>query len=152
MIYIRYMVLLTCFTIIFFGCTPKGTYFVRADDKMDYLLETENGVITGDVNNTRIIDEINRIANEDVKAPEDYGFIILTPTENINGIQYIQMAKNIGSNEYTVEIRIGDNENFNHYQYLSNSKEDVTSIFLDFTNSKKLPDLKRWEDISDQYR
>ena len=119
---------------------------------MDYLLETENGEIIGDVNDTRIIDEINRIANEDLKPSEDYGFIILTPKENINSIQYIQMAKNKGSNEYTVEARVGDNKLFKHYQYSSNSKEEVISIFLNFTNNKELPNLEEWEDVSDQFK
>ena len=119
---------------------------------MNYLLETENGNIFDDVDNTRIIDEINRIANEDVKPSEDYGFIILTPKENINSVQYIQMAKNVGSNEYTVEIRIDENKKIKHYQHFSNSKEEVISIFLDFTNNKKLPNLKEWEEVSGQYR
>ena len=62
------------------------------------------------------------------------------------------MAKNVGSNEYTIEIRVGDNRNYKHYQYTSTSKEEVTSIFLDFANNKKLPDLEKWADVSGQYR
>ena len=135
-----------CLAINFIECTP------RTEDKMDYTLETENGVITGIVNNSRISEEINRIANDDVKYPEDYGFLILVPKEKINNIRYIQMAKNVGSDEYTIEIRIDDNKSFKHYQYFSNSKEEVMSIFLDFAENKKLPDLKEWEDVSGQYR
>ena len=150
MLCIKYIALLTCFATIFLSCTPKN--LTGMENKMDYLLETENGEIVGEVDNTRIIDEINRIAHEDVKPSEDYGFIILTPKENVDNIQYIQMAKNVGSNEFTVEARIGGNKNFKHYQYLSNSKEEVISIFLYFINNKKLSDLHEWEDISGQYR
>ena len=118
---------------------------------MYYLLETENGKIMGEVDSARIIDEINRIANEEVKPSEDYGFLILTPNESINNVQYIQMAKNVGSNEYTIEIRIGDDKNFNHYQYFSYNKEEVMAIFLDFANNNKLPDFQEWDDVSDQF-
>jgi len=134
------------------GCTPKSKELAGMDDKMEYSLETENGEIIDSVNNARILDEINRIDKDDVKPSEDYGFIILTPKERINNIQYIQMAKNVGSNEYTVEVRISDNKNFKHYQHFFTSKDEVISIFLELTNNKKLPNLQEWEDVSSQYR
>ena len=152
MAYKKYLVLIIFLAGTFFGCIPKGTNSQKMEGKMDYFIETENGEIIGDIDNTRIIDEINRIASEHIKPSEDYGFLILTPKVNINSLQYIQMAKNVGSNEYTVEIRIGDNEKFKHYQYFSNNKEEVISIFLNFTNDKKLPNLQKWADVSDQYR
>jgi hypothetical protein len=124
---------------------------MKMEKKMEYILETENGRIIEHADITNIAEEINRIANEIIKPSEDYGFIILTPKEAVNGIKYIQMAKNIGSDEYTIETRIGDNNHFKHYQYISNNKEKVVSIFYNFINNYKIPNLQEWEDVSNFY-
>jgi len=80
----------------------------------------------------------------------NWDFLILEPQENINEIQYLQTAFDSNNGEFYIELRIGNNEKWKHYQYITNSKEIIISIFSDFFNLIKIPDFLKWSDITDE--
>lgn len=82
-------------------------------------------------------------------------FVVLKPSEPIQGSIYMQTALPIEGYDdglgFLVEIRIEATRTFTHYQYRTKDSDFVCHLFRDYYIHQILPDLTRWEDITDDF-
>lgn len=73
------------------------------------------------------------------KVEVDY--IVLMPKTPIKGTDFLQYATN-------VELHFISDGNGKLYSYTPNNVEEVITIFLDYYDANKLPNIDNWEDIT----
>lgn len=79
-------------------------------------------------------------------------FIVLEPSAPIEGSLYMQaILEQEDWNNYTVELRIGNEESFKHYSLETSDRSEVIQMFVDYWSQQKLPDWTGWKDITDQF-
>lgn len=84
-----------------------------------------------------LIDSINQL------AVHDLDFLVLTPKEPIKKSLFIQAIS-----DFIVEIRlVTPNNGFTHYSYMTDNKEEVTTLFLNYFTRKEIPLLDHWKII-----
>lgn len=105
-----------------------------------------NGDIISDFDLGKIEDSI--VLLED----QPKGFVILSTIEPIQGSTFIQTAYPEGKyddgNGYIIEINKEENGKWKFYRYRTINVMEVIRMFNDFYTSKKLPNIKNWEDIT----
>lgn len=81
---------------------------------------------------------------------DDVGsFIVLEPQTPLEGSIYLQAA--LTDNDYMVETRLVFGEEFSHYRYTTSDVEEVTGFFIAYYRDNKIPDLKRWDNVTGEF-
>ncbi|WP_246608314.1 hypothetical protein [Paenibacillus agaridevorans] len=80
-------------------------------------------------------------------------FIVLDPSEPVEGSSYLQAATAEGDgNGFVVELRlVNDDGTFKHYGYSTVDSNEVIRMFLQYWGEQKLPDWSNWTDMTDQF-
>lgn len=92
----------------------------------------------------------NQLAYREEPYGLDYSFLILTFHPANHEIQYIQMSCDANHQEYVIEIRCNaGKDKFSHYRLNTDDAKDAYRSFQDAFYGK-LPDLKRWEDVTEE--
>ncbi|MCD1124867.1 hypothetical protein LPW36_02280 [Jinshanibacter sp. LJY008] len=81
---------------------------------------------------------------------DDVGsFIVLEPQTPLESSIYLQAALN--DNSYMIETRLVFGEEFSHYRYTTSDVNEVTNFFVAYYRDNKIPDLKRWDNVTDEF-
>ncbi|MBK5145135.1 hypothetical protein I2494_15705 [Budviciaceae bacterium BWR-B9] len=81
---------------------------------------------------------------------DDVGsFIVLEPKTPLEGSIYLQAA--LTDDNYMVETRLVFGEEFSHYRYTTSDVDEVTDFFVAYYQDNKIPDLKRWDDVTEEF-
>lgn len=94
-----------------------------------------------------LIDAINKLPGE------DGDFIILEPKEPIENNVYLQAMYDEDAHNYLVETRFifSNEDDFKHFQYITQSLDEVRTMFLDYFNECKLPPVHKWLNDTDSF-
>lgn len=94
------------------------------------------------ITNQTIIDLIQNLSKNELD------FIILEPKTPIKNSLYIQIIYG-----FSVELRLVlPNDEIRHYSYETENMNEVITIFLNYFEKEEIPNLDKWEDISDSFR
>ncbi|MEW4368972.1 hypothetical protein [Paenibacillus kandeliae] len=92
---------------------------------------------------------VDLITNLDV---QDY--IVLEPSEPIEGSIYMQMAALEQDGQMVAEIRFINNQmknGFQHYSYTTSDRTIMIRYILDYWGHQRLPNLEAWQDVTDEF-
>ncbi|MCH4160861.1 MAG: hypothetical protein LKF41_06370 [Bifidobacterium sp.] len=104
-----------------------------------FVLQTDEGAYADDEITSALFQNLlDRLYRNDID------FMVLQPNQPIQESSYLQV---LGA--FAVEIRmlVADGS-FIQYSYISDNKDEVLSIFLDYWERGELPDLNHWKDIT----
>jgi hypothetical protein len=80
---------------------------------------------------------------------ELHDFVVLQPSELVEGSMYLQAASLEEPGKMVVETRLQEGESgFKHYSYTTADKTKVIQWFLDYWGKQELPKLEDWQDIT----
>jgi len=85
-------------------------------------------------------------------TPDDWDFMILTPSRPIKGSNFIQVGAPSERRDLnlSIEINIANPKKIEMYRYYTKSREEVLRILADYFEKQEIPDYKNWEDVSDE--
>jgi hypothetical protein len=115
---------------------------------MNFILK--NGM-TGKNNYKPSLRDINKAI--DSLDPEALNpFVILEPSEEINGSKFIQVLcyydSDIKTGSYRIEIQISDGDSFKQYKYFTPVKSEIKKYFEDYFINALSPDITHWTDFT----
>lgn len=76
-------------------------------------------------------------------------YVVLEPSELVEGSMYLQAAALEEPGQVVAEIRLQEGEHgFRHYSYMTADTNVVLQWFLDYWGKQQLPQLESWQDIT----
>ncbi|MBU5353796.1 hypothetical protein ACN9MH_07285 [Paenibacillus silvae] len=107
-----------------------------------YTLESNGTTYENDSINASLLVEL--ITNLEL---QDY--VVLEPSELVEGSMYMQAAALKEPGQMVAEIRLQEGEHdFRHYSYTTADPTAITRWFLDYWGKQQLPQLASWKDIT----
>ncbi|WP_434752387.1 hypothetical protein [Paenibacillus amylolyticus] len=80
---------------------------------------------------------------------ELHDFVVLQPSDLVEGSMYLQAASLEEPGQMVVETRLQEGEDgFRHYSYTTADTTKVIQWFLDYWGKQELPKLEEWQDIT----
>ncbi|WP_342554772.1 hypothetical protein [Paenibacillus sp. FSL R7-0652] len=80
-------------------------------------------------------------------------YVVLEPSELVEGSMYMQAAALDEPGQMVAEIRLQEGESgFRHYSYKTADTTRVIQWFLDYWGKQLLPQLEDWQDITHEMR
>ena len=87
-------------------------------------------------------------------STEYWDFMTLSPNVPIKGSGFIQVGSPDAKTDYkmTVEIGFPKQKGVELYRYYTDNKEEVLRIFKDYYIEQKIPNYKKWENVSKELK
>lgn len=85
---------------------------------------------------------------------ESQDYIVLEPSEPIEGSIYMQMAALEQDGQMVAEIRLINNQmgnGFQHYSYTTSDRTILIRYILDYWGQQRLLNLDAWQDITIEF-
>lgn len=95
---------------------------------------------------SRILDYF--ILNDAIFNGDDWDFVILEPSGQINGSNFVQVGapQHITNGKFTLEIGFGNEETgIKIYRHYTDNKKIVLQLLVNYWQDQQLPDLTDWE-------
>ncbi|PYE45535.1 hypothetical protein HUB98_23955 [Paenibacillus barcinonensis] len=107
-----------------------------------YTLESDGTTYENDGINASLLVEL--ITNLELQE-----YVVLEPSELVEGSMYMQAAALGEPGQMVAEIRLQEGEHgFRHYSYTTADTTMVIQWFLDYWGKQQLPQLESWKDIT----
>ncbi|MDI4645193.1 hypothetical protein [Cohnella hashimotonis] len=128
--------------------TPSVNLGLNGANDVTYTITTQGATYPNEAIEASVIVDIVTGFETDLDD-----FIVLEPSAPVGESVYMQAVPSPEAGEgFTVELRLEHADGaFRHYSYSTTDKNEVIRMCLDYWGMQKLPDLKVWEDITDQF-
>ncbi|WP_411349547.1 hypothetical protein [Paenibacillus sp. WLX2291] len=117
------------------------------DSTLRYTLESNGTTYENDsLNGSLFVELITNLELQD--------YIVLEPSEPLQGSIYMQTAALQEQGQMVAEIRLHDAQTkrgFRHYSYTTADPSVIIQYFLDYWGRQQLPNLEDWQDITDEF-
>ncbi|MCW3793707.1 hypothetical protein OM416_19120 [Paenibacillus sp. LS1] len=110
-----------------------------------YKLESNGTTYENDnINASLLVDLITNLELQE--------YVVLVPSELVEGSMYLQAAALEEPGHMVAEIRLQEGEeDFRHYSYKSTDTTGIIQWFLDYWGKQQLPQLESWHDITHEF-
>lgn len=121
-----------------------------SDNKeLTYKLETNGSSYEDkDLSVAGFADYINHFSSS------EWDFMTLSPSVPIRGSSFIQVGSPDAKTDYkmTIEIGIPKSNGVELFRHYSGDKEEVLQILKDYYLEQRIPDYKKWDNVSNELR
>ncbi|WP_339303517.1 hypothetical protein [Paenibacillus sp. FSL R5-0519] len=110
-----------------------------------YTLESNGTTYENDSMNASLL--VDLITNLELQE-----YVVLVPSELVEGSMYLQAAALEEPGYMVAEIRLQEGEGgFRHYSYSTTDQTAIIQWFLDYWGKQQLPQLESWQDITHEF-
>ncbi|MCF7755933.1 hypothetical protein KQ941_15910 [Paenibacillus xylanexedens] len=110
-----------------------------------YTLESNGTTYENDSINASLLVEL-------ISNLELHEYVVLKPSELVEGSMYMQAAALEEPGQMVAEIRLQEGEDgFRHYSCSTTDPTMIIQWFLDYWGKQQLPQLESWQDITHEF-
>ncbi len=119
-------------------------------DQLQYQLICGNTTYSNESLNASLFREL-------IGELELYDFVVLEPSTPLENSIYMQAAsleepESHKRGQMVVEIRFQQTKRkFRHYRLLTKNHDEILNLFMDYWGGQLVPNVEKWEDITDQF-